>query len=234
MADIRAIRDKIRALRARTVANGCTEAEAAQAAETAMRLMAEHDVSTEEVERPEYEEVAVTIGGRRSVIDSLWPRIARVCGCACFVSERSNGRAIVYFGLGPNPDVAAYVHEVCAGAVNRAVADFRKTPEYQRKRIARTRNELVRAFTEAMVARLAQRLEQMRFGIGWGNLLVQVDQARDALATRYDLRTMAPIKSASKSVKLMGARAAGHAAGQAVDVNMGVAGRKPTALLGSK
>ncbi|MDG3444675.1 DUF7168 domain-containing protein, partial [Nitrospirillum amazonense] len=178
MADLRAIRDKIRALRARTVDNGCTEAEAEAAAEAAMRLMADHNVSDEEVERPEYVEVAQTIGGRRSVIDQLWPRVARVCGCTSFIRQEWDGdRAVVYFGLEPNPEIAAYVHVVCAGAIRRAIADYRKTPEYKRKRTARTRNELVRAFTDAMVERLGRRLLDMRFGIGWGTLREQGEQA---------------------------------------------------------
>ncbi|MDE1149697.1 MAG: DUF2786 domain-containing protein [Azospirillaceae bacterium] len=233
MADLRAIRDKIRALRAKTVKNGCTEAEAAAAAELAMRLMSTHGIDAEEVEQPEFEEAEEALAARRSAVDNLWPYVAMVCGCTLYLTGTGDRRRVVYFGLAPNPEIAAYVHDVCHGAVRRAVADFRQTPEYKRKRLARTRNELVRAFTEALVQRVGSRLVDMRFGIGWGDLKKLSRQAKQELDLRHtDLRTLPPIKTASQGARLGNARLAGAMAGNAVDINMGVAGQKDVKRLG--
>lgn len=153
------IRARLRRLRAMTVANGCTEAEAMRAAEIAMRLLdkyglrdsgdIENDLSPQE-----------TFGRRRQVVDGLWPTVALVTNCEGFICGGDRLR-FAYFGREQDVLVAVYLHELLLGAFRRECAAFRGTPEYLRRRKRKTRNAAMKAFQEGMAVRLRRKLLQL-------------------------------------------------------------------------
>lgn len=225
MADIDKLRAKIRALRAKTVANGCTEAEAAAAAELAMRLMQEAGLEAADIDKPDWAQGSEPTQGRRGPQDDVYKIVAFVCGCACFTDRTGERRRMVYVGRDPYPEVAAYLHRVCHGAMERALREFHASAAYKAKRKPHTRAAARRAFLEAMSARLCAALSGLHTRLRRADHRAQVAEAQAFRDQSYDLTTPRhQLKKASASRRLEKFREMGDRAGQDVQVNLGVGG----------
>lgn len=221
MENLDTIKARIRALMARTTANGCTEAEAMAAAERAMAMMREHGLSPDLVECGEQR---VRLGRlKMHPMDRLWGAVAHVCRCQVWRHSNGQDAWIVYFGREPWPEIAAWLHGVIQGAHDRGLREYRKTPVYKARRTAKTRAAWSKAWSEGFVLGVARKLDAM--------LLPSEDEARDAdlaLAQRaLDKRQMAfgkakAIPPLSKDRRLAAARGAGHSSGRGTQLNWGV------------
>ncbi len=83
------VKARIKALTEKTVANGCTEAEAMSAAEMVGRLLERYALSMDEIEvrTAKCVQVEVDLGSRRRrPIDRCVPAIARFCDCKVWLS----------------------------------------------------------------------------------------------------------------------------------------------------
>lgn len=231
MADIEAIKAKIRALQSRTPDRGCTEAEALAAAEVAMRLMREHGLSDDQVAIAERR---VDLKRKaRSDIDSVWGMVAKVARCAAYV-EIGSRRTVVYVGRDPWPEVAAYLHDVVAGAARSALRDFRRSDHYRLRRSARTKALAQRHFLRGLAEGLANKL--------W--LLAQAsagsDEAqRDLALAKASLDSVAGMRTTSyrppsDARRFAGAQVAGIEAGHDSNVSWGVNGARPLLAIGDE
>ena len=84
------VKARIKALAEKTVANGCTEAEAMSAAEMVGRLLERYALGMDEIEvrATRCVQVEVPIGGRRRrPIDGCVPAIARFCDCKVWLAR---------------------------------------------------------------------------------------------------------------------------------------------------
>ncbi len=84
------VKARIKALAEKTVANGCTEAEALSAAEMVGRLLEQYAVSMDEIEvrASRCVQAEVPLGGqRRRPIDGCVPAIARFCDCKVWLAR---------------------------------------------------------------------------------------------------------------------------------------------------
>lgn len=227
------LRTKIRALRAKTVENGCTEAEAAAAAELAMRLMAEAGISADDVDKPDWAKAAEPTQGRRGPQDAVYRIVAYVCGCAGFSDATGEQRVMVYVGRDPYPEVAAYLHRVCHGAMERALRELRASAQYKAKRKPHTRAAARRAFLEAMANRLSAALLKLRLEMGMDGHKALVTDAWAHSEATNGLATLQPIKKASGTQRLDRFRELGDQAGRSVNVNWGLSGESaPVAAIG--
>lgn len=219
------LRAKIRALQAKTVANGCTEAEAEAAAERAMRLMQEAGIDPADIDKPDWSEAAEATQGRRGPQDDVYQMVAFVCGCASFTDPRGKRRRMVYVGRDPYPEVATYLHRVCHGAMERALREFHASAAYKAKRKPHTRAAGRRAFLEAMAARLCAALSGLHTRLRLADHLALVTEAREHRDQSYHLTTPRhPLKKAGASRRLDQFREMGDRAGRDVKVNLGVQG----------
>lgn len=172
------ILEKIAALRARTVENGCTEAEAMEAAQKIAELMEKYDLSMTDVE----------LGAAECVMES--DRTARnspisYCGPAVgyFTDTRSwsflrrepvfdddliHGRRqtgwrevedVTFFGLPHDVEIAIYLFGICRGALDRETERFMPSIALYRRPV---RDERLHAFQSGMVDRMAKRLRDMK------------------------------------------------------------------------
>ena len=90
-AELARVKARIKALTDKTVANGCTEAEAMSAAEMVGRLLERYALSMDEIEVREARcvQAEVPMGGqRRRPIDACVPAIARFCDCKVWLDPR--------------------------------------------------------------------------------------------------------------------------------------------------
>lgn len=89
-AELARVKARIKALTDKTVANGCTEAEAMAAAEMVGRLLERYALSMDEIEVREARcvQAEVPLGGRRRrPIDGCVPAIARLCDCKVWLAR---------------------------------------------------------------------------------------------------------------------------------------------------
>ena len=220
---------RIQALRAKTTANGCTEAEALLAAAKVAELLDRHDLSLTDVEmrhapceRREYE----THRKKRIPLDDCVGAIAAFCDCKVWREKQPAGTArYVFFGLRSDVEVAHYLTEVVDGAVRQELGRYKTSPEYRRFR-HQDRHLANASFALGMVASIADKLiamkaERDRLKAGGGRDLVVVKAAvveaeLDKLG--LNLRT---VPSATRMVS-PDAYDAGGAAGAALAINPGI------------
>lgn len=219
-----ALAAKIAALRAKTVRAGCTEAEALAAAELAARLMAEHGLSEAEIG---ITEARSTADPERSAWRlTLTGAIAQVTNTAGLF----DGRAVLFVGRDPGPEIALYLRDLCFRAVEREVEWFRATEFYRRRRNTKTRRRALEDFRHGMVARLGIRLREIFAPLMSPEQLLL---AREALAKRHpDTELMKPTL---RDPRFNEAALAGLIAGDRIPLSHGVGGpAAPLAIAGGK
>ncbi len=127
------VKSRIKALTEKTVANGCTEAEAMAAADMVGRLLERYALSMDEIEirTARCVQAEVPLGGRRRrPIDGCVPTIARFCDCKVWLSRAANpyplaadfdwtqaGSRYVFFGFETDTALATYLFAVIHRAI---------------------------------------------------------------------------------------------------------------------
>lgn len=240
MADLDKIRVILRALKAKTVANGCTEDEAMAAALKMTELLSRHGIAEGELDEPEYSEISIGVG-RRSPLGSVWVAVARFADCKGYYDRRSGTLAYTFFGRAQDVLVAEYVYGVMRAASDQALAAFRSSDVYTRRRKASTRNQAVKAFLEGLAAGLVTKLDTglwRRYGGPQDGdralALVKATAAQlEAELERHGIglkksRALAPAEGTFKRA----ATHHGYRAAADIDVNAGVAaGNKVAGVL---
>jgi hypothetical protein len=168
------VKARIKALTEKTVANGCTEAEALSAAEMVGRLLERYALSMDEIEvrSARCVQVEVELGSRRRrPIDGAVPAIARFCDCKVWLapaprasagdSEREQPRPgirYIFFGFETDAALAAYLFAVINRAIATETAAFKQAnPRLKAVKLRQASS----SFQHGLVARVAARLDTM-------------------------------------------------------------------------
>lgn len=156
---------RIRALRAKTVDNGCTEAEALLAAGKVAELLDRYDLSLTDVELREAvcEELAYeTVRRKRVPLDECVGAIADFCDCRVWREKTPAGAArFVFFGLRADIEAAHCLTELVEAAVRSELGRFKTSADYRKFR-HQERHMANASFTLGMVASIADRLADMK------------------------------------------------------------------------
>lgn len=184
--------ERVKALMQQTVQNGCTEAEAQNAAAHAQRMLAQHNLSAAEVEAADDPEgTTVQVGEHEEVLlgktlvrwrGQLMYGACAANGCDFFVGWRGDRRNFVIVGTERGSRVARALYEVLCDSVDRLARAG--VPPGEGARAYRN------AFRLGCSMRLRQRLEAEALAArrdaeaegGHTAGLVRVDQTSDALA----------------------------------------------------
>jgi Protein of unknown function (DUF2786) len=153
------VKARIRALAAKTVDRGCSEAEAMLAAAKVGELLDVYGLSMSEVELREEACVQrrLPLGGpRRVALRWLFPALLRFCECRGWTDGRED---FVLFGLEPDVQMAEYLLHVIAGALAWEEARFREAPAYAARR--HRAQAVLRSFRLGFAERLSRRLDEM-------------------------------------------------------------------------
>ena len=227
---------RIQALRAKTIANGCTEDEALSAAAKVAELLDRHDLSLTDVElraasceRRVYE----THRKKRIPLDDCIGAIAHFCDCRVWREKNAAGESsYVFFGLRSDIEVAHYLAELIDGAVRAELGRFKTSVDYVRFR-HQQRHLANASFALGMVTSIADKLMRMKsgrdsvnHGTGRG-LVVLKTSVVDAEFDKLDLNLRAQ-RSTSRTVS-MTAYEAGGAAGAALPISPGISEMPPRA-----
>jgi hypothetical protein len=150
---------RIRALAARTVERGCSEAEALAAAAKVGELLEVYGLSMSEVELREEACIQRTLvfdDPRRQAMGWLFPALLRFTECRGWTVGRAD---YVIFGLEPDVQMAEYLMHVIATALGFEEARFRNSADYLRSRAAP--QAVLRSFRIGFADRIAARLEEL-------------------------------------------------------------------------
>lgn len=217
----------IRALRAKTVANGCTEAEALAAAEKLAALLQQHNMTLDEAEMraspfERHQETHDDWIGER-----LWKiadGIARLTDVRYWTGRPGEAPTINFFGFAHEVDVARYLLEICRRAMETEQARILRNPRL----ITRARQRrAVAPFLDGMADRLRQRLRDMKPPEPTGTGLVVLRGALIDQAMTEKLRE----RRARGSRTLEAGYLDGVSAGDRVSLNRGLQSSRTTGVL---
>lgn len=154
-----AISRRIRALRQKTVENGCTEQEALAAAQLLADLLAKYNMTLDEAELREQPFAHHRETHDDWVGDRLWKVAAAVSdltGARYWANRPGEQASIDFFGFEHEVEVARYMLEICANAMRRAVEQMHADlwPRTAKR-------STVIPFLDGMVDRLATRIRAM-------------------------------------------------------------------------
>jgi hypothetical protein len=169
------VKARIRALAARTVERGCSEAEAMAAAAKVGELLEVYGLSMSEVELREeacVQRSLVFADPRRQALNWLFPALLRFTGCRGWTVGRAE---YVLFGLEPDVQMAEWLMHVIANALSWEEAQYRAGPDYVQRRgaaSARSRGATsarsratpqaaLRSFRLGFADRVSARLEEL-------------------------------------------------------------------------
>lgn len=218
------IKDKIKALLAKTTANGCTEAEAMAAAELASKLMHRYQLEAADLEMTGGAAPEKTT---RTVWRVKLASVIAICtNTATIFTRGPEGNEIMFVGRDPGPEIALYLRDVCLRAVEASVKQFKKSEFYRSRRKSCTRRTAVKDFVEGMAFRLRMRLLEI-----FGPLRDQVaaQEAGQYLDSLFpDAKTT---KSKQWKPRYHNAAYMGMQSANDVSLNHGVAGAEETRLL---
>lgn len=219
-----ALRKKLAALRAAATGRGTTEAEAMAAAAKMAEIMREHGLCDDDIE---FDEAEAPLKGKRPGVRTILLGAIAVCTNCAGTTHFGDYPTVTFLGRAPGPEIAAYLVAVCDRAIDTAVAEFKKTPEYLRRRTASTRRAAVQDFTAGMVTRLQHRLFAMFAGSMDRDALDQANQVRNAR-----LPATSKVRIPERKIRFGSAAQAGHAAGRKVQLAHGVNAGRPVHQIG--
>lgn len=225
MSDREKILAKIRALTAKTVGAGCTEAEALAAAEKAAELMREHAVSELLLEMGKS-----SIGVKfniRSTKSKLCAAVARVTNCSVLHLTQGREKTVYYIGYAPGPEIACYLHDVVQRAVQTSAKEFRAGSFYRARRSEKTRRKAVEDFTDGMVNGLCYRLLSLFRDTMSTARLADADRAAAEMFPNTRL-----VKRKEAKTRFCEASSAGDRAADRVNLARGVGRDQVAGLLG--
>ena len=225
------LKSRIQALRAKTIANGCTEDEALSAAAKVAELLDRHDLSLSDIElrsAPCERKVYETHRKKRIPLDDCIGAIAHFCDCRVWREKNAAGdNCYVFFGLSADVEVAHYLAELIDNAVRAELGRFKTSADYRRFR-HQDRHLANASFALGMVVSVADRLVAMKKSRDQVNestgrsLVVLKTSVVDAEFGKLDLN-LRTARSTSRMVS-MTAYEAGGAAGATLALNPGVDG----------
>jgi hypothetical protein len=225
---------RIQALRAKTIANGCTEGEALAAAAKVAELLDRHDLTLGDVEMRQApcRQLAFESSLRKRIpIDDCIGAVADFCGCRVWREKTpAGGTRHVFFGLGPDIEAAVALAELIDTAVRSELGRYKTTADYRLFR-HRDRDIANKSFMLGMVGSIADKLAAMkaaRDGAKRGtgrDLIVLKTSIVDAEFDKLGL-TMRPIQGVRRMVAPE-AYDAGDVAGASLAINPALTRREP-------
>ena len=222
------LRLRIQALRAKTIENGCTEAEALSAAAKVAELLDRYELSLTDVELREEqcERVEfVSLQKKRIPIEACLGAVAAFCDCRAWREKSVTGAfRYVFFGLSADAAAALCLTELVDGAIRSELGRYKTSPEYLRFRHAE-RHMANGSFALGMADSIATKLLGMKAARDDANrsngrelVILKRSIVEEELARQHvELR---PLVGASRQVSMI-AYEAGGVAGEAVILQVG-------------
>jgi hypothetical protein len=217
---------RIRALQAKTVANGCTEEEAMLAAEKVGEMMAQYHLTQTDLEFQADPIELRTVDRRqrqKEVSEDHCVRaISRYCGVRCWFRTEGDRRKLVIFGNRADSDHAEWLYKMIGPTIMAAAEVFKAANRDSYPNMTLFRRAIL-DFRIGMAQRISRRLIEMAIAMepvaktASGTALVVVRNAVVDQAFRDLNLTFG--RSSSRGYRVGDAYAQGAAAGDKVSLN---------------
>jgi hypothetical protein len=182
--DLDKLVQRIRALREKTVEQGCTEQEAMAAAEKVAELLDRYGLSLSELDlrKQSCEGIGVETGRkRRGPIDDCIGTIAVFFDCRVWAETSESGALrYIFFGLPGDVQAAVYLHDLVALAFVAETATF-QVGEFYGSLFSGDRRSATNSFQVGLAGGIISKLDALR-------------RARDAAAGGTSGRALVPVK----------------------------------------
>jgi hypothetical protein len=221
---------RIRALMARTVANGCTEAEAEQAAATVDRLLGLYEIDLSETLVADQEIIRLDIKLDHHPVRHAAVKIGAFCDCKVW----AEGGFLSYLGLEIDTEIAEYLTLMFQRALDREMSQFVMFSPDVALQTETGQQQMVHSFGVGMAARLGERLSAMKSKRDFN----QKTTGFDLVAAKQPLieeafaslgLSLLPGGGGGTSIKHQDAYNAGRKAADSVSINAGVTGSNSNA-----
>ncbi|WOE76346.1 DUF2786 domain-containing protein [Alterisphingorhabdus coralli] len=162
MTDKSKIAARIRALRQKTVENGCTEEEAATAAVMVADLLAKYNLSVEECDLRENEFSRSEQVFDDPVGERLWKvadGIAYMIGVKYWSSRPGEKPSVSFFGFDHEVEIAGYMLDICRAAMLHYSDQLAHELRLMRPSLRRRKTH---AFLDGMADRLRRRIRDLK------------------------------------------------------------------------
>jgi hypothetical protein len=230
--------NKVRALLAKTMESGCTEAEAMVAIEKAHAMIAAYEISEAELSLTREEKAIL----RREPPGTKDPHrikfqlihaVSQFCGCKAWRNRREDGGGISFVGLPSDAQFATWLLDTLTAFVQSELInhllDVGTSTDKQEQR------EVIRGFVLGCTARINQRLDDLReqaAPVATSNAKALVVVKDQAIQTKLDeLGIKLRLSSGSCSSFDNSSYSAGKAAGDRASFGRPVSGRHATLRL---
>jgi hypothetical protein len=160
-ANLESIKNRIRALAAKTVENGCTEAEAMSAMEMVGKLLQTYNLSMTQVEIEAETYEHQTIHSNRKQKHAVYfcaSAIAKFTNTKCWFNRTSAGIIYTFFGQASDALMAKYIYDLIVRSIDSETDKFKKSDDWQH---AYNRKSATVSFQLGMASRIAKRLKDM-------------------------------------------------------------------------
>jgi hypothetical protein len=166
--ELASVKARIKALAAKTVEQGCSEAEAMNAAAMVGRLLQQYNLSMEEIDVREQKCTTITLrtgSARRGPFNWIASSLARFADCKVWYSRRytdlGNKKEFVwcFFGQETDLEMVKYLYEVIQTSILAETQAFKQTDTY---RDSLKRTSASTSFQHGMADRIANRLLKMK------------------------------------------------------------------------
>ena len=161
MTDLDKIKDRIRAMLARTTENGCTEAEAMMAAEKADQLLAQYALTMDEVGLRQEGTLKTSVNTgflNRTPLEFCMGSVGDFCDCKSWITKGRGNRSINFFGLDHDAEMARFLILVAQQAMKSGSITYAAT-----HRASGSRKRLdTKSFQYGMIERISDRLDALR------------------------------------------------------------------------
>jgi hypothetical protein len=159
--DLDKLKTRIQALAAKTVANGCTEAEALSAAAKVAELLDQYDLSLSDVERAgaQCERLVMAAGKKqRQPMAGCIGAIALFCDCKVWREKDAQGRAAtVFFGLPADLEAARSLYALIEAAMRSEAEAYKRV-----RKVISYRHDESRSFLIGMAQAIGETLLDMK------------------------------------------------------------------------
>ena len=229
--DLARVIQRIQALRAKTVDQGCTEQEALASANKVAELLDRYGLSLSEIElrRQVCEGIGIdTERRRRGAFDSCVPGIASFCDCKVWTETTATGSIrYIFFGLPADVEAAHFLYDLIDVTFTTETAQFktgaiygRLDPDERRKAINSFQIGLSHGIVGKLKSMKAKRDAANKTSSGRDLVPLKTSVIDDELA-KLGLSFEAKTRGRRKRV-LVDAYEAGHVAGRRFEVRAGV------------
>jgi uncharacterized protein DUF2786 len=219
---------RIRALIAKTVKNGCTEAEAKAAAVAVDRLMALYEIDLDEITVKEQEIVQRVVPDvARHPVRYTFRPVALFTDCKYWLHDDKD---VLYFGFQSDAEIAEYLVMLFKRALDRESMNFSMMNRAFAQAGKQERAEQLRSFQIGMAVRLGERLRELKSKrdftqktSGKDLMLIKtplVEQAFEALGIK-----LGASRSSAGTVRHTASYGAGREAAEKVRLSQGIAAR---------